>query len=62
LSSIGFLKEIWKEPTGAPALMLVGGKDNYEPSNTCEKFIEKLPVRERYPVIIYPDATHGWDH
>jgi dienelactone hydrolase len=57
----GFPKEIWEQPTGAPVLMLVGGKDNYEPSNTCEKFIEKVPAKNLYSVIIYPEATHGWD-
>jgi dienelactone hydrolase len=62
VSQSGFPKEIWEEPTGAPVLMLVGGKDNYEPSNTCEKFIEKAPVKDHYSVIIYPEATHGWDH
>lgn len=49
--------------TGAPLLLLAGGKDDYGAPDDCPKFIAALSDKDK-PFItfqFYPDATHGWD-
>lgn len=49
--------------TGAPVLILAGGKDDYDEPDSCQKFLAALPESTRSHVTLqyYPDATHGWD-
>lgn len=54
--------QILQQNTDRPLLMLMGGKDNETPPNSC---LERLPALkgEGKPIEwhLYPDATHGWD-
>jgi len=49
--------------TGAPVLILAGGKDDYDEPDSCQKFLAALPESTRSHITLqyYPDATHGWD-
>ena len=49
--------------TGAPVLLLAGGKDQYDDPDSCQQFIAALPAvaKSHFSLIYYADATHGWD-
>jgi uncharacterized protein len=57
--------EAWSEWTGAPVKIFAGGKDYYDDRdpNACQDAIDSLPesARKSFSVIVYPNATHGWD-
>jgi dienelactone hydrolase len=46
--------------TAAPALMLLGGKDDVAYPTLCKPVVDGVPI-DRLRVIIYPDARHGFD-
>ena len=53
--------------TGIPLLILAGGKDSYEGGNpdSCPTLAKSIPDSTQAKltqVIVYPDATHAWDH
>jgi dienelactone hydrolase len=49
--------------TGAPLLLLAGGRDDYGTPDDCEKFIAALSetAKKSIQLQFYPEATHGWD-
>ncbi len=51
--------------TGVPVRIFAGGKDDYDDQDpkACEEFVSLIPERHRslFSVVVYPDATHGWD-
>jgi dienelactone hydrolase len=47
---------------GSPILMLLGGKDNYTPASNCLAYADELRARgASIPVVVYPNANHGFD-
>lgn len=58
-------REIWDKLTSAPVLFLVGEKDDYEPPNTCENFVNLIRDKQATSIMsikVYEGASHGWDH
>ena len=57
--------DAWSEWTGAPVRLFAGGKDYYDDRDptACQEFIDSLPesARKSFSVVVYPNATHGWD-
>jgi dienelactone hydrolase len=51
--------------TGSPVLILAAGKNDYDgrDRDVCAKFIAALPVevQRRFSLVVYPEATFGWD-
>ena len=51
--------------TGAPVKIFAGGRDDYDDRdpNACTEFISSLPTdyQSSFSVMLYPEATHGWD-
>jgi dienelactone hydrolase len=51
--------------TGARMRIFAGGKDDYDNRDpkACEEFVSQVPEPQRaaFSVVVYPDATHGWD-
>lgn len=56
--------EAVKPWTGAPVLIVAGGRDDYDERESCPQFAASLPEANRslVSVKVYPDATHGFDH
>lgn len=54
---------IYRRTTGSPVRILAAGKNDYDDRYTCAKFVGALPaeVQRRFSVIVYPNATFGWD-
>lgn len=50
------------EPTGAPILYLLGGRDDWTPPSQCISFVEQLKARD-YPAaaVVFDDAVHSFD-
>jgi len=57
--------EAWLEWTGAPVRIFAGGKDYLDDRDphACQEAIDSLPesARKSFSVVVYPNATHGWD-
>jgi len=54
----------FSELTGAPVLIQIGAKDDYESDpNSCKKFVSALPrpARALVKVKTYRNGHHGWD-
>ena len=52
---------------GIPLLILAAGRDSYDAldANACPDFVKRIPdpkQAERTQVVVYPEATHAWDH
>ncbi len=51
--------------TGAPVRIFAGEKDDYEDRDPkiCDTFVASIPEPQRnaFSVMVYPEATHGWD-
>ena len=48
--------------TGAPMLMLLGGRDNYTPPEPCQEYAQWFKSKNAdVTVIVYPNAYHGFD-
>ena len=48
--------------TGAPMLMLLGGRDNYTPPEPCQEYAQWFKSKSTdVTVIVYPNAYHGFD-
>ncbi|MBP2313322.1 dienelactone hydrolase family protein [Azospirillum soli] len=54
------LKDQSWQPEGR-LLMLLGGKDEWTPAETCVELANREPVKERTEVVVYPEAHHGFD-
>jgi dienelactone hydrolase len=57
------MKEPW---TNANLLLQIGGKDDLDGADggaNCRKVVELLPSekRQRFELIVYPNATHSWN-
>ena len=57
------IKEPW---TGAPMLLLIGGKDDLDSADggkNCRALVESLSPdkKEKFQLVVYPNATHSWD-
>ena len=54
--------QVSDQVTGAPMLMLLGGRDNYTPPEPCQEYAQWFKVRNTdVTVIVYPNAYHGFD-
>jgi dienelactone hydrolase len=48
--------------SGAPMLLLLGGRDDYTPAEPCRKYAEWYRSKgAAATVVVYPDARHGFD-
>ena len=48
--------------SGAPMLMLLGGRDNYTPPEPCQEYAQWFKSKNTdVTVIVYPNAYHGFD-
>lgn len=50
-----------------PLLILAAGKDSYDgmDANACPSFVKSIPDSRQAQitqVVVYPNASHGWDH
>lgn len=54
---------VYAELTGAPVLLVSGGKDDYGPPDVAQLFYNALPAPAQAPLTLlhYPSATHGFD-
>ncbi|WP_376957628.1 dienelactone hydrolase family protein [Azospirillum sp. A26] len=52
-------KEDW-QPDG-PLLLLVGGKDDWTPPESCVELSGRDGVKGKVDLVVYPDAYHGFD-
>lgn len=54
---------VYAELTGAPVLLVSGGKDDYGPPDAAQLFYNALPAPAQAPLTLlhYPSATHGFD-
>lgn len=54
---------VYAELTGAPVLLVSGGKDDYGPPDAAQLFYNALPTPAQAPLTLlhYPSATHGFD-
>lgn len=53
--------------TGMPLLILAGGQDDYEDRDpkACQSLVDTFSAerqRKASRVVVFPEATHGWDH
>lgn len=55
--------QVYSELTGAPVMLVAGGKDEYGDTDAAQQFINALPETSRQYVSLeyYPNATHGFD-
>jgi dienelactone hydrolase len=54
--------QVSDQVTGAPMLMLLGGRDNYTPPEPCQEYAQWFKSKNTdVTVIIYPSAYHGFD-
>jgi dienelactone hydrolase len=53
----------FRDLTGAPILLQCGAADAYDETDSADKLLASLdsPDRASMRVIVYPDATHGFD-
>lgn len=56
-----------QQSAGIPMLILAAGKDSYDSldANACPSFVNSIPdarQAQMTQIVVYPDATHGWDH
>jgi dienelactone hydrolase len=52
--------------TGAPVLLQVAGRDDYDDSDggaNCRRFVDNLPSdkKPKIELVVYADATHSWN-
>lgn len=49
--------------TGAPVKILVGGKDDYDAPDACQRLVAALPAgsKPHVALTVYPGGYHGWD-
>jgi len=54
---------IYGRVTGRPVHILAGGKDDFDEPDSCNRFLDALPVdaRRHFSLTMYPGATFGWD-
>jgi dienelactone hydrolase len=54
--------QVSDQVTGAPMLMLLGGRDNYTPPEPCQEYAQWFKSKNTdVTVIVYPNAYHGFD-
>ena len=64
---IGMPKNFLQRSAGIPLLVLGAGKDSYDTldAEACPTFVKSIPDPRQATltqVVVYPNATHGWDH
>ena len=59
----GMPREAYWALTGRPVHILVGGRDDFDGPDGCERFLRALPAASRnaFGLTVYPDATFAWD-
>jgi dienelactone hydrolase len=54
--------QVSDQVTGAPMLMLLGGRDDYTPPGPCQEYAQWFRSKNTdVSVIVYPNAYHGFD-
>jgi dienelactone hydrolase len=66
-SFVGMPNTFFQKWASIPLLILAAGKDSYDSLDptACPTFVKSISdpkQAEITRVVVYPDATHGWDH
>ncbi len=64
---VGMPQNFLQRSAGVPLLILAAGKDSYDglDADACPAFVKSIPDVHQVQmtkVVVYPNATHGWDH